>query len=176
MSSDPIAVRQSHPDAIEIVYSSEADAENWDRFVESHPEGRYFHLWGYRRALENACGYRCIYMKIQSSGRLIGIFPAIKTRRRGWMISQPFHEYGSLSKPSPKEASLLIPSLALWQFHNDFKGFDEVGLQKLRTLYGPNPGVSGSTVLSRYETCLKQEAANDTQRKADEEHFLSDLV
>lgn len=94
MSSDPSAVRPSHLDAIEIAYASEADAENWDRLVESHPEGRYCHLWGYRRALENACGYRCIYMKIQSSGRLIGIFPAIKTRRRGWMISQPFNEYG----------------------------------------------------------------------------------
>ena len=85
---------QNLPEAIDVVKATDADAASWDGFVESHPEGRYCHLWGYRRALENACGYRCIYLKILSSGKLVGIFPAIKLRRRGWMISQPFNEYG----------------------------------------------------------------------------------
>jgi CelD/BcsL family acetyltransferase involved in cellulose biosynthesis len=71
------------------------DAESWDRFVDAHPEGRYCHLWGYKRALERAYGYRCVYLNFQEGENLIGVFPSIKVKRhRGWLISQPFNEYG----------------------------------------------------------------------------------
>ncbi|MBZ5515145.1 MAG: GNAT family N-acetyltransferase [Acidobacteriia bacterium] len=70
------------------------DAPLWDNFVESHPEGRYCHLWGYRRTLEEAYGYHCVYLKFLGSGQLVGVFPSIQVRRRRWLISQPFNEYG----------------------------------------------------------------------------------
>ncbi len=81
----PLTVRIAGPE----------DSEAWDRFVNDHPEGRYCHLWGYRQALDKAYGYRCVYRMFQVGGSLIGVFPSIKRRRRrGWLISQPFNEYG----------------------------------------------------------------------------------
>jgi CelD/BcsL family acetyltransferase involved in cellulose biosynthesis len=71
------------------------DAAAWDQFVNEHPEGRYSHLWGYRTALEKAYGYRCVYRTFLSEGNLCGIFPSIRRPRHGgWLISQPFNEYG----------------------------------------------------------------------------------
>ena len=82
--SAPVTVEAARPE----------DALHWDRFVESHPEGRYCHLWGYRRTLEKAYGYHCVYLKFLIGGQLVGIFPSIQVKRRGWLISQPFNEYG----------------------------------------------------------------------------------
>lgn len=91
-----------------------------------------------------------------------------------WITQDP-KEFGNLSEPSAHDAALLILSLALWQFRKEFAGFDEVGLQRLKMLYGTDPSVAGRTLLSRYESCLKQEAADGAQRKADEELFCENL-
>jgi len=78
-----------------VTAASVADAVEWDAFVNQHPEGRYSHLWGYRVALEKAYGYHCVYLKFQCDGKLCGVFPSIKhPRNNGWLISQPFTEYG----------------------------------------------------------------------------------
>jgi hypothetical protein len=79
---------------LSIQHARPEDAATWDAFVENHAEGRYCHLWGFRRPLERACGYACVYLKILSSDTLVGIFPAIKLRHRRWLVSQPFNEYG----------------------------------------------------------------------------------
>jgi hypothetical protein len=91
-----------------------------------------------------------------------------------WIAQDP-NEFGSLSEPSGRNAALWILSLALWQFRNDFIGFDETGLQTLKTLYGPNPAVGGTTVLARYAEYLKQDLADETSRRAKREQFLMDL-
>jgi CelD/BcsL family acetyltransferase involved in cellulose biosynthesis len=71
------------------------DAAAWDEFVDRHPEGRFSHLWGYRQVLEQAYGYRCVYLDILADGERVGIFPSIVVRRgRGRLVSQPFNEYG----------------------------------------------------------------------------------
>lgn len=71
------------------------DATGWDEFVEAHEEGRFCHLWGFRRCLENAYGYRCVYLKFHLDGKLWGVFPSIAVSSHGgYLISQPFNEYG----------------------------------------------------------------------------------
>ena len=71
------------------------DGSDWDQFVNEHPEGRYCHLWGYREVLEKTYGYHCVYPKFLSGGSLCGVFPSIRhPRSNGWLISQPFNEYG----------------------------------------------------------------------------------
>lgn len=79
-----------------VVRRAEAGrAAEWDRFVNEHPEGRCSHLWGYRTALEKAYGYRCVYLEFLSEVKLCGVFPSIwRSRHGGWLISQPFNEYG----------------------------------------------------------------------------------
>lgn len=86
----------------------------WDRFVEAHPEGRFCHLSGYRRALEEGHGYDCVYLELRSGDELIGVFPSIAVRhgsRR--LVSQPFNEYGGpltneLTGPQYQEMTRLL--------------------------------------------------------------------
>jgi serine/alanine adding enzyme len=81
--------------SLEMRRAVAADAEEWDQFAHQHAEGRYSHLWGYRTALEKAYGYRPVYLKFILGGRLRAIFPSIRrSRHGGWLISQPFNEYG----------------------------------------------------------------------------------
>ncbi len=78
---------------LELVSATAADAPAWDQLVAQNPEGRFSHLWGFRRILENTYGYRCVYLKICSEGLLVGVFPSI-VARGSRLVSQPFIEYG----------------------------------------------------------------------------------
>lgn len=80
---------------IEVSRAGPEDAASWDALVEAHPEGRFCHLWGFRRCLEEAYRYRTVYLKFHERGKLLGIFPSIvRARHGGCLISQPFNEYG----------------------------------------------------------------------------------
>lgn len=92
---DPSFASSARADTLMMRRAGSDDAEEWDKFVNDHREGRYCHLWGYRRALEKAYGYQCVYLKFLSGGNLCGVFPSIRhARHGGWLISQPFDEYG----------------------------------------------------------------------------------
>lgn len=96
MSSPALSPQsKSTSSSLTVTRARAEDAGSWDQFVNSHPEGRYCHLWGYKQALERAYRYHCVYLKFLLGQKLIGVFPSIKVRRRGgWLISQPFNEYG----------------------------------------------------------------------------------
>ncbi len=90
------------------------DERRWDSFVDSHPESRFCHLWGFRRALEDAYDLNCVYLDIASHGRLVGVFPSVLVRKhRGYLLSQPFVEYGGplCSNFSKEEFSCLVTRL-----------------------------------------------------------------
>ncbi|HVY17546.1 MAG TPA: FemAB family XrtA/PEP-CTERM system-associated protein [Rhodopila sp.] len=69
----------------------------WDRFVLSQPNGTFFHLSGWTRAIEAAFGHRTLHYFTERDGQVTGIMPLvwIKTRLFGdTMISMPFRGYG----------------------------------------------------------------------------------
>lgn len=71
------------------------DATAWDEFVKQHPEGRFCHLWGYKRVLEEAYGYKAVYLNIIVQGKRVGVFPSVVVSHgQGRLVSQPFNEYG----------------------------------------------------------------------------------
>lgn len=75
--------------------ATSTDAAAWDDFVHRHPEGRFCHLWGYKRVLEEAYGYKSLYLNILSQGKRVGVFPSVVVPRgSGRLVSQPFNEYG----------------------------------------------------------------------------------
>ena len=81
--------------SLSLVKMQEQDAAQWDAFVECHPEGRFSQLWGYRQALEDTYGYRCVYLRIEVDGKRIGVFPSVvATGGLPRLVSQPFNEYG----------------------------------------------------------------------------------
>jgi hypothetical protein len=84
-----------------ILLSDEAGdrKDSWDEYVVTHPEGRFCHLMGYKRVVEETYGYRAIYFAIEKDKRIVGVFPSFlcKSIIFGKKIaSQPFSEYGGI--------------------------------------------------------------------------------
>lgn len=99
MSSNKLICREVGTDAdssgfgLDLIEAQ--DERRWDSYVDGHPESRFCHLWGFRRALEDAYGLNCVYLEIATQGNLIGVFPSVLVRQhRGYLLSQPFVEYG----------------------------------------------------------------------------------
>ncbi len=71
-------------------------SNEWDEYVENHPEGRFSQLFGYRY-IERVYGYKPHYLMFRSGGKTVGVLPCFEARsalfgRR--LLSQPFSEYG----------------------------------------------------------------------------------
>jgi hypothetical protein len=82
-----------------------------------------------------------------------------------WMEQEP-ETYGNLSCPSEDDRGFPFVVFALSQFAADFEDFDEAGMETLKTLYGPEPGVAGSTLLARYEQFRREEKGADGAKRA----------
>lgn len=95
VNADAYLKAEAHPGRLSVARALSEEAPAWDDFVERQREARFCHLWGFRQALERAYGYRCVYLKILSEGKLVGVFPSVARRAgRGRLVSQPFNEYG----------------------------------------------------------------------------------
>ncbi len=73
--------------------------ESWDRFVTSHPSGRFIHLRGFKRTVETVYGMRPEYWLHIRSGRIQAVFPCFHHRSLllgNRLVSQPFSEYGGI--------------------------------------------------------------------------------
>ena len=79
---------------------TEANRQEWDDFVNHHPEGRFSHLIGYKQVIEKTYGYEPSYWLFRdSNGEIKAIFPSFV--KRSWLlgnklVSQPFSTYGGL--------------------------------------------------------------------------------
>jgi CelD/BcsL family acetyltransferase involved in cellulose biosynthesis len=83
--------------SVEVV-ANFRDSTAWDRYVETHPEGRFSQLFAYR-CIEQVYGYRAHYFGIYSAGRLVGVLPTFEARSAFFgrrLVSQPFSEYGGM--------------------------------------------------------------------------------
>lgn len=98
-----------------LTRATSQDARTWDEFVERNPEGRFSHLWGYKRVLKEVFGYRCAYLNILSGGERVGVFPSVVVRRgSGRLVSQPFNEYGGpVTERLSAEQYRLLPQLLM---------------------------------------------------------------
>lgn len=79
--------------------SEDPAATGWDAFVETHPHGRFVHLTGFKKVVEEVYGLRPNYWLFHDGGRIRAVFPSFFHRgcitgRR--LISQPFSEYGGI--------------------------------------------------------------------------------
>ena len=101
----------STPDWIPYAESAGPD---WDAFVDAHPHGRFIHLSGFKKAVEEVYRLRANYWLVREEGEIRAVFPsffhrACLTGRK--LISQPFSEYGGVlfapdAEPSERRAVL----------------------------------------------------------------------
>ncbi|HET6587808.1 MAG TPA: FemAB family XrtA/PEP-CTERM system-associated protein [Oleiagrimonas sp.] len=86
-------------DICSIRHLTDADAGRWDAFVESMPQGTFFHRVTWRDIIENSLGHRSHYLYAESRGVITGVLPLAEIR--SWLfghalISTPFCVYGGV--------------------------------------------------------------------------------
>ncbi|MEN3974085.1 FemAB family XrtA/PEP-CTERM system-associated protein [Emcibacter sp. SYSU 3D8] len=82
-----ITVREASPD----------DKGQWDAYVRAAPAATFFHLWGWRTAIENAYGHDCPYLVAENGGRVVGVLPLVRIKSLLFghaLMSTAFAVYG----------------------------------------------------------------------------------
>ena len=79
--------------------ATENDAARWDAYVLAHPQGSFFHRYGWKRLIESTYRYPGHYLLAERDGALCGVLPLgeIKHLLFGHsLISVPFCVYGGV--------------------------------------------------------------------------------
>ncbi|NOX82010.1 MAG: FemAB family PEP-CTERM system-associated protein [Alphaproteobacteria bacterium] len=71
---------QSAAAAIEITRATPSEARDWDRYVENHSEGGFFHLFGWGEVIETAYGYAPHYLIARRAGKIVGVVPVVDVK------------------------------------------------------------------------------------------------
>jgi serine/alanine adding enzyme len=72
-------------------------AEEWDDFAARQRGYTHFHLFAWRRLIEDVFGHECIYLAARESGALVGLLPMVRVRSivfGHYLVSMPFVNYG----------------------------------------------------------------------------------
>lgn len=109
----PSIVEES-PSALHVRPLEESDSREWDRFVQAHPRGTFFHQIAWKRVMEKTYGYRPYYFLAARGDRVTGIAPAFLTS--SWMtgkrlISIPFAVYGGICAADDATEQALLAHL-----------------------------------------------------------------
>jgi len=87
------------PDSLTIRTADESDAPAWDAYVFGHPQGSFFHRYGWKRLIESTYDYPGHYLLAERDGRLCGLLPLGQVRHLLFghaLISVPFGVYGGV--------------------------------------------------------------------------------
>src|SRR5437867_5998051 len=93
----------------------EADARQWDAFVERCPEASFFHRIGWREIIDNVFHHRCHYLLAQRGDALVGMLPLAEVKSRLFghaLVSLPFAVYGGPAASDDQAARELIAAAA----------------------------------------------------------------
>lgn len=94
-----LPVQQGKPLALNIRPATEQDAGAWDAYVLAHPQGSFFHRYGWKRLLESTYRYPGHYLLAEAGGALQGVMPLGEVRHLLFghsLISVPFCVYGGV--------------------------------------------------------------------------------
>ena len=72
-------------------------SETWDRFVQSHDQGTFFHRSGWKQVIEESLGHHCHYLYAERSGQLVGVLPLVHVKSALFgnaLVSNGFCVYG----------------------------------------------------------------------------------
>jgi len=84
--------------------------DRWDAFVRKHPHGTFFHLCGWKTAVERAFGHSMYYLVAEEDGEIKGVLPLGRVKSRLFgdaLISTPFAVYGGVLADSEAAAVAL---------------------------------------------------------------------
>jgi len=94
-----------------IVEYDDRYAERWDRFVLEQPNGTFFHLTGWKRAVERTFGHQAHYLLALQGEQVAAVLPLFLVRSRlfgRFLVSNPFAVYGGICTDDEEARRLLI--------------------------------------------------------------------
>ena len=96
---------------MEIV-SYEGEADQWDRYVDAHPDGLNYHRYGWRRVITESFGHVAWYLMARDhEGVVRGVLPLVHLNSRLFgnvLVSLPFVNYGGLLTDTDEAATALL--------------------------------------------------------------------
>ena len=90
---------RAEPSPVMVRPADDSDAQAWDAYVTSAPDGSFFHRYGWRQVLERAAGHKTHFLIAESGGRVTGVLPLAHVRSRLFsnaLIAMPFCVYGGV--------------------------------------------------------------------------------
>nr|WP_240191825.1 FemAB family XrtA/PEP-CTERM system-associated protein [Desulfoprunum benzoelyticum] len=96
---------------IHIRPATQSDQDPWDTYVLAHPAGTAYQLFAWGKAVEQAYGFRRVYLLAEDSGKVCGVFPLIDFRvplLRKRLISLPYCDAGGILADSDAVAHALL--------------------------------------------------------------------
>lgn len=90
--------------------ASSDDMPRWDDYVRAAPAATFFHLWGWRTAVENAYGHDCPYLLAEDDGRIVGVLPLVRIKSALFghsLTSTAFAVYGGPLGDTPEIVATL---------------------------------------------------------------------
>ena len=114
--AEPI-VSPSQFDPAIVRLMRDEDAQRWDKFVLSHPEGTFFHRSAWREIFRRIFGLEPHYFLAERNGALVGVLPLVYQRSLLFgnaLMSSPFCvEGGPLASDTAADEALTSAALAL---------------------------------------------------------------
>lgn len=89
---------------------SDASAPAWDRFVERHPKGTFFHRAAWSTVLSSSFRHRSIFAFTERDGDITGVLPLVQVKTAlfgNTVISSPFCVYGGPLAVDPESFAAL---------------------------------------------------------------------
>lgn len=97
-------------DELQIRTANESDAQAWDDYVLAHPQGTFFHRYGWKRLIESSYRYPGHYLLAERAGGLCGVLPLGEVKHLLFghsLISVPFCVQGGVLADDPETQTAL---------------------------------------------------------------------
>ena len=89
----------------------DSDAKLWDQFLNSHPAGSFYHLFGWHRIVRTCLNLRPLYLMALQDERPVGVLPLVLLSSRLFgriLCSVPFLNYGGPCATSDQATKSLV--------------------------------------------------------------------
>ncbi len=80
-----------------VIQEYKGSADQWNSYVESHPEAKIYHLFEWKKVVERSFGHKVLYLAAFDKDRIAGILPLVRFNSRmfgKFLVSMPFFNYG----------------------------------------------------------------------------------
>ncbi len=133
-----------------IRFYKESDKPAWDRYVNGHPDGTFFHLTGWKKLVEKAFGHKSRYLIAESESiagnggkpaaapRIAGVFPLFPVKSVLFgksMVSLPFATYGGILSDNEQARDALFRKAA------ELTASDDMDYLEIRSQNAELPGL-----------------------------------